>query len=79
MTSTTETKRLQTDRDRAVRRRLRAGVLRLGGFLGWDRQKVVRFSEVTGVNPGVGATGPRCCRSWGHSLKLRPVSGRQAT
>jgi len=31
MTRATETKRLQTDRDRAVRRRLRAGVLRLDG------------------------------------------------
>ena len=33
MTSTTDRKRQQTDRDRAVRRRLRAGVLRLGGHL----------------------------------------------
>jgi hypothetical protein len=30
-------------------RRLRAGVLRLGGYLGWDSKRVVRFSEtVTG-------------------------------
>jgi len=51
MTSTTDRKRQQTDRDRAVRRRLRAGVLRLGGYLGWDRQKVVRFSEATAGRP----------------------------
>ena len=51
MTRTTESKRLQTDRDRAIRRRLRAGVLRLGGYLGWDRQKVVRFSEATAGRP----------------------------
>jgi len=30
-------------------RRLRAGVLRLGGYLGWDAKRVVQFSEtVTG-------------------------------
>jgi hypothetical protein len=51
MRSTTETKRLQTDRDRAVRRRLRAGLLRLGDYLGWDRQKVVRFSEAAAGRP----------------------------
>ena len=51
MTRATETKWLQTNRDRAVRRRLRAGVLRLGGYLGWDRQKVVRFSEATSGRP----------------------------
>jgi hypothetical protein len=51
MTSTTDRKRQQTDRDRAVRRRLRAGVLRLGGYLGWDRQKVVRFSEAAAGRP----------------------------
>ena len=51
MTSTTDRKRQQTDRDRAARRRLRAGVLRLGGYLGWDRQKVVRFSEATAGRP----------------------------
>ncbi len=51
MTSTTDRKRQQTDRDRAVRRRLRAGVLRLGGYLGWDRQKVVRFSEALAGRP----------------------------
>ena len=26
-------------------RHLRAGVLRLGGYLGWDSKRVVRFSE----------------------------------
>ena len=31
------------------------------------------------VDPGVGATGPHCCRSWVRSRKLRPVSERQAT
>jgi hypothetical protein len=51
MTSTTDRKRQQTDRDRAARRQLRAGVLRLGGYLGWDRQKVVRFSEATAGRP----------------------------
>ncbi len=51
MTRATETKRLQTDRDRAVRRRLRAGLLRLGDYLGWDRQKVVCFSEAAAGRP----------------------------
>src|SRR5712691_9309800 len=51
MRTTTESSRQQTNRDRAVRRRLRAGVLRLGGYLGWDRQKVVRFSEATAGRP----------------------------
>ena len=51
MTATSESSRLQGNRDRAVRRRLRAGVLRLGGYLGWDRQKVVRFSEATAGRP----------------------------
>jgi hypothetical protein len=51
MTSTPDRKRQQTDRDRAVRRRLRSGVLRLGGYLEWDRQKVVRFSEATAGRP----------------------------
>ncbi len=31
--------------ERRVRRELRAGLLRLGGHLGWDTQRVVRFSE----------------------------------
>jgi hypothetical protein len=51
MTATTESSRLQTSRDRAVRRRLRAGLFRLGGYLGWDRQKVVRFCEATTGRP----------------------------
>ncbi len=51
MTATGERSRLQSNRDRAVRRRLRAGVFRLGGYLGWDRQKVVRFSEATAGRP----------------------------
>ncbi len=51
MTATSERSRLQSNRDRAVRRRLRAGVFRLGGYLGWDRQKVVRFSEATAGRP----------------------------
>src|SRR5260221_8677074 len=51
MTATTDRKRQQTERDRAVGRRLRAGVLRLGEYLGWDRQKVVRFCEATAGRP----------------------------
>lgn len=35
--------------ERRARRELRAGLLRLGGHLGWDAQRVIRFSEaVTG-------------------------------
>ncbi len=35
--------------ERVEVRRLRAGVFRLGGFLGWDAKRVVQFSEtVTG-------------------------------
>jgi hypothetical protein len=35
--------------ERVQVRRLRAGVFRLGGFLGWDAKRVVQFSEtVTG-------------------------------
>jgi hypothetical protein len=47
----TETRRLQTDADRAARQRLRAGVLRLGTYLGWDRHGVIRFSEATAGRP----------------------------
>ena len=48
----------RADRDRAIRRRLRAGVLRLGGYLGWDRRRVVRFSEAV-----VGLPWRRCGRA----------------
>ena len=51
MRTTTGSSRLQTNRDRAVRRRMRAGLFRLGGYLGWDRQKVVRFCEAMSGRP----------------------------
>ncbi len=50
--------RRQAESDRAVRRRLRAGVLRLGEYLGWDTRRVVRFSEAV-----VGRPWRRCGRA----------------
>jgi hypothetical protein len=45
------TERLRMDEDRAVRQRLRGGLFRLGAYLGWDRQRVIRFSEATAGRP----------------------------
>jgi hypothetical protein len=85
MTATTDTKRLQIERNRAARRRLRAGVLRLGGYLGWDRQRVVGFCEATTGRPwrrcdrtallqvlGAFAEVAACVRAAGH---MTPIGG----
>jgi hypothetical protein len=58
MTRMIERTRRDARTERAQQRRLRAGVLRLGGYLGWDTQRVVRFSEAT-----TGRSWRRCGRT----------------
>jgi len=50
-TGTLESTRQRRSAERAARRRLRAGVLRPGSFLGWDAQRAVRFSEAVAGRP----------------------------
>ena len=85
MRTTTGSSRLQTNKDRAVRRRMRAGLFRLGGYLGWDRQRVVGFCEATTGRPwrrcdrtallqvlGAFAEVAACVRAAGH---MTPIGG----
>jgi len=48
---TLESTRQRSSTERAARRRLRAGVLRLGSFLGWDARQAVRFTEAVAGRP----------------------------
>lgn len=51
MTATHESTGRPERIERAARQRLRAGIVRLGGDLGWDAPMVVRFSEAAAGRP----------------------------
>ena len=50
-----------------------------GAISGGTARGLSASARLLQVDPGGGATGPRCCRSWERSRKLRPMSGRQVT
>jgi hypothetical protein len=65
--------------ERMARRELRAGLLRLGGYPGWDSRCVVRYAEAVTVSDGAIAAVPSSSRWWQPLATSADVTARKVS